>query len=160
MDRRPPLLSRPTFSLVEAGLALLFLSGVACASKATSSPPAATGSPAAAATSPGSSVPTLTILSPHSGERVIAPVPIRYSVQGFVPGKTSLFVYLGEPGSSREFELPLATASGVVRLADHPMLSGRKTLTFKLALGHQPLQNAEARVVLRSMVIEGERGAA
>jgi len=86
--------------------------------------------------------------------------PIRYSVQGFVPGKTSLFVYLGEPGSSREFELPLATASGVVRLADHPMLSGRKTLTFKLALGHQPLENAEARVVLRSMVIEGERGAA
>src|SRR6266545_3196197 len=53
MDRRPPLLSRPTFSLVEAGLALLFLSGVACAGKATSSPPAATGSPAAAATSPG-----------------------------------------------------------------------------------------------------------
>jgi hypothetical protein len=81
-------------------------------------------------------------------------------VSGFAPGKTSLFVYLGEPGSSLQFEFPLAAATGVVRLEDHPMLSGKRTLTLKLAMNHQPLEDVEAQVILRSLVIEGERGAA
>lgn len=160
MDERSRLFSRPTPRVVHAGLALLFVLGVACASTGTSGPPAATGSPAGSATSPGSSVPTLTILSPRSGQRVSAPVPIRYRVGGFVPGRTSLIVYFGEPGSSLSFELPLGSAAGVVRLEDHPMLSGRRTMTFKLAMNHEPLLDAEAQVILRNVIIEGDRGAA
>jgi hypothetical protein len=110
-------------------------------------------------TPPSASVPTLSILSPRSGDRVSAPVPIRYVVTGFVSGSTSLFVYLGVPGSSLEFELPLRAMTGVVYLEDQPMLSGKRTLTFKLAVNHQPLQNPETQVVLRHVVIEGKRGA-
>jgi hypothetical protein len=40
------------------------------------------------------------------------------------------------------------------------MLSGKRTLTIKLAIDHQPLQNAEAQVILRNVIIEGDRGAA
>src|SRR6266536_521773 len=72
MDRRPHFFSRPTFPLVTAGTSLLILLGVACGGKATSSSPAASVSPAQATTSPGSPVPTLTILSPRSGQRVSA----------------------------------------------------------------------------------------
>ncbi|HYT80255.1 MAG TPA: hypothetical protein VEQ37_13590 [Actinomycetota bacterium] len=160
MDRRPHFFSRPTFPLVTGGASLLILLGVACGGKAPSSSPAASVSPAEATTSPGSLVPALTILSPRSGQRVLAPVPIRYRVGGFVPGKTSLIVYLGEPGSSLSFEFPLASATGVIRLEDHPMLSGKRTLTFKLAMNHQPLEDAEAEVILPNVIIEGERGAA
>jgi len=40
------------------------------------------------------------------------------------------------------------------------MLSGKRTLTFKLAMNHQPLEDAEAEVILPNVIIEGERGAA
>jgi hypothetical protein len=156
MDRRPLLFSPVTSRLVHGAVALFLLLGAACATKAS---PNAAGSPGAVATSPGSSAQELTILSPHSGDRVSAPVPIRYSVQGFVPDRTSLIVYLGQPGSSLHFELPLASSSGVVRLEDHPMLSGKRTLTIRLALNHQPLPDSEAQVILRSVIIEGDRGA-
>jgi hypothetical protein len=69
-------------------------------------------------------------------------------------------VYVGEPGSSLEFELPVTTATGVVYLGDHPMVSGRRTLTLKLAMNHQPFRNAGAQAILRNVVIEGERGGA
>jgi len=58
------------------------------------------------------------------------------------------------------FELPLASSTGVVRLEDHPMLSGKRTLTLMLALNHQPLQDDQAQVIIRNVIIEGDRGAA
>jgi hypothetical protein len=158
MNGRSHALSPLTPRLMHVGVALFLLVGTACASKG--SPQAPTGSPGAVSTSPGSSAAALTILSPHSGDRVSAPVPIRYTVQGFVPDSTSLIVYLGQPGSSMHFELPLPTASGVVRLDDHPMLSGKRTLTIRLAVNHQPLPDGQGQVILRSLIIEGSRGAA
>jgi hypothetical protein len=158
MNGRSHALTPLSLRLMHVGMALFLLVGAACAGKG--SPQASTGSPGASASSAASSAAALSILSPHSGDRVSAPVPIRYTVQGFVPERTSLIVYLGQPGSSLHFELPLPTASGVVRLEDHPMLSGKRTLTIRLAVNHQPLPDSEAQVILRSVIIEGSRGAA
>jgi hypothetical protein len=158
MNRRRHLLLMPRLP-TWAGASLLIALAVACGSGDASNIPRPTVSQVLSVTPPSAAVPTLTILSPHSGERVSAPVPIRYVVTGFVSGNTSLFVYLGGPGSSLEFELPLRAMSGVVYLEDQPMLSGKRTLTFQLAVDHQPLQNPEAQVILRDVVIEGKRGA-
>ena len=108
------------------------------------------------------SVPTLIILSPSTGDTVMAPVPIRYRVTGLDirPGGSYLQLHLGEPGSSPMFEFPLTRAMGVVFLQPDPMLSGRRTLTFELALAdHHPIQNPEAQVTLRNVIVEGDRGA-
>jgi hypothetical protein len=117
---------------------------------------------AAQVTQGSASAPTLVILSPHAGDAVTPPVPIRYRVRGLDvrPGSSYLQLYLGEPGSSLMFEFPLTEAAGVVFLEAHPMLSGRSSLTFELAdANHDPLQSPEARVTLLNVIVEGDKGA-
>jgi hypothetical protein len=145
--------------MVWAGAGLLIVLGAACGDKAVSGL-RATDSPTPLTSSSGFAVPTLTILSPHSGERVSAPVPIRYRVTKFASGRTTLLLYPGVLGSSPEFAFPLSDATGVVTLEDQPMVSGRRTLTFILAMDDRPLQNPEAQVILRNVVIEGKKGGA
>jgi hypothetical protein len=146
------LTTRPLF---RGGVALLVVLAAACAgggSNPRSSP--------STSVSPSAQVPTLEILSPRSGDRVSAPVPISYVVTGFTAGLDSgyLIVYVGDPGSSLQFDLRLSGATGVVHLDDHPMLSGKRDLTLQLAENHQPLTNPEATVTLHDVIIEGKRG--
>jgi hypothetical protein len=142
------------------GLALL---AVACGGGGATGAPRPPASSVRPETVNASTVPTLTILSPRSGDRVSSPVPIRYVVSGLDvrPDRGHLHLYLGDPGSSRLFELPLRSATGVVYLQGHPMLSGRREiLTFQLATAdHRLVQNPEARVTLHNVIIEGDKGA-
>jgi hypothetical protein len=141
--------------------ALLLVLASACVS-GPGSGEASPDAPATQETQADASVPTLVILSPRTGETVTPPVPIRYRVTGIDIHRGSSYVqlYLGKPGSSPMIEYPLTHASGIVFLKAHPMLSGRRTLTFELALAdHQPLRNPEARVTLQDVIVEGDRGA-
>jgi len=87
-------------------------------------------------------------------------VPIRYVVTGFEvgPGGGYLNVYLGPPQSSVPFAVCLDDPSGVAYLEGHPMLSGRRTLTFQLATAdHRPVTDPQAQVTVPNVIIEGER---
>jgi hypothetical protein len=107
--------------------------------------------PARAACGP----PTLTILSPHDGETVQAPLEVRYRIRCFrvgSPPSGHLHVWVG---ARRRLELYPRRQAGSVGLSS-PLLSGRLTLTFQLArASHAPVRNREARVVVSDLVFEG-----
>lgn len=107
--------------------------------------------------------PTLVILSPHNGQEVVSPFVVRYRVTGFAVGKPLrryLHAYTGKPGASFRIELPLLRQAGQVTVPDHPMLSGRRNLTFVLArANHQDLRNPEARFTVYRLLISGSRSA-
>jgi hypothetical protein len=106
-------------------------------------------------------VPTLAILAPHNGQEVVAPFAVRYRITGFDvgnPPRKYMHVYTGKPGASFRIELPLSRQAGRVTVPDHPMLSGRRNLTFVLArANHQDLRNAEARSTVYRVLISGSR---
>lgn len=108
-----------------------------------------------------STPPTLTILSPTSGETVRAPFPVRYRVTGFRVGPPPyghMHAFVGDPNRSVLIELPLTRQAGVVLFPDNKRLSGRRNLTFQLATAnHKLLRNPEARFTVFNLVIEGRR---
>ena len=58
-----------------------------------------------------------------------------------------LTVSVGADGKGLTFELRLRQASGVVRVPDHPLLSGRRDLLFALAgEDRQPLPGTRVRI--------------
>jgi hypothetical protein len=111
----------------------------------------------------GAQTPTLQILSPQPGDTLAAPFKVRYRVVGFAVGNPPLGhmnLYLGRVGASFKMVLPLTRQSGEVLVRDHPMLSGKRNLTFVLARADQTLLKAPtARVTVPGVVIEGSRRA-
>ena len=101
--------------------------------------------------------PRLTILSPATGETVRAPPEIRFRIRCFRVGPAPyghLHALTGPPGASPRFELRPRRQAGTVVLPD-PLLSGRLTLTFRLArANHAPVRNRAARVVVRDVNFE------
>ncbi len=106
--------------------------------------------------------PRLVILAPIDGAKVNAPFRVRYRITGFRvgPGAGHMNVYTGAVGHSFHFELGVALASGTVRIPDHPMLSGKRDLTFVLVRADDSLLTQRgARFRVEDVLISGSRSA-
>jgi hypothetical protein len=123
----------------------LVLSAAAIAGAEPSASPAACGPP------------RLTIVSPEPGETVRPPLEVRFRIRCFQVGPAPyghLHAWTGPLGASPRIELRPRRQIGIVVLPD-PVLSGRRTLTFRIArANHAPVRNREARVVVRGVLFE------
>jgi hypothetical protein len=121
---------------------------------AGSSPSSTSASPPPTSGGQSCGPPDLRVLSPADGTRVRAPFPVRYEVKCFEFGQDGT-IYVSVDGM--RFDLHPAEPTGTVTVPDHPLLSGRRTVTIQLARpGGQALANPEATVAL-NITIEGRR---
>jgi hypothetical protein len=132
----------------------------ACTASSTGSPPTRTGTVAetqspTAGSEPGCGPPALRVLSPRDGARVTAPFALTYEISCFSVGHDGT-IYFTVDGI--RLDLHPQNSSGTVTVPDHPMLSGRRTVTIQLAdTKGRALGNPEASMVM-TIVIEGSRG--
>jgi hypothetical protein len=99
--------------------------------------------------------PTLHILAPADNSTVTTPFELRFEVECFPRNPEDTWTILMSTDGLR---VPLhpSTTNGTVDVSDHPLLSGRRTVTFQLAERSGPLTDASARVVVH-LTIEGSR---
>jgi hypothetical protein len=107
------------------------------------------------------SVPTLGILSPKAGATFVLPGEVAYSVAGLTVAGGSLHLQVSVAGGvSGRVDVPLPDDSGAVTLPDvkSAFLVGTNDLAFQLATADGvALPNAEAKVIVRDVKVEGRR---
>lgn len=107
-------------------------------------------------TEPSCGPPTLHVSSPSDGARVTAPFPIAYETECFSAGRDGT-IYFTTNGIN--VDLHPQKSAGTVTVPDHPLQSGRRTVTIQLTdTSGRPLDNPEATVVM-TIIIEGSRSA-
>jgi hypothetical protein len=132
----------------------------ACSPQSTASPPTSTDTvgqqPKTTAGAPDCGSPTLRVHSPRDGATVTAPFPVTYETQCFSVEHDGTIYFVTD---GIQVNLHPRMSTGTVTVPDHPLLSGRRTVTIQLTNPNgQPLKNSEATTMM-TIVIEGSRGA-
>ena len=105
-------------------------------------------------------VPTLEILSPHDGDTITPPTPVRFTVTGFTLGEGGGHIQAFARGLAERVsvELKASDVPGLAYLPADKFLTGRRDLTFALARADGTLlENPEARVTVVGLTIRGGR---
>jgi hypothetical protein len=105
--------------------------------------------------------PTLEITAPQDGDTITLPAQISYRISNFKIGDAPLgHIEVSAAGIPSSVEIDVSAQSGTATLPDvkSAFLPGRRDLTFVLATADRvPLPNAEARVTVHDVTIEGRR---
>jgi hypothetical protein len=103
--------------------------------------------------------PTLTIISPKAGETITPPTAVRFAVAGSTQSnRDRIVVFMRDVADSPRVMLEPSNEAGLAYLPDNKLYTGRRDLTFVLATADGTmLENAEARVTVVGVIIEGRR---
>jgi hypothetical protein len=106
-----------------------------------------------------SAQPVLTIVSPHTGDTVTPPWPVRFAIAGLkVTPAHPVSIFVGIAGQSAVFHLTAKRQKGVVEVPDDRFFSGRRDVVFTLARGDgTPYPNSGASVTVANLIIAGSR---